>query len=65
MSASGNEGHVWNEVDDKTFLKNLGVYIVVTPKLVTPESKNMLRIEDPKGLLFFLLGNLEAFQMLH
>ena len=23
-----NEGHVWNEVDDKTFLKNLGGYIV-------------------------------------
>ena len=22
-----NEGHVWNEVDDKTFLKNLGGYI--------------------------------------
>ena len=23
-----NEGHVWNEVDDKTFLKNLGGYII-------------------------------------
>jgi len=23
-----NDGHVWNEVDDKTFLKNLGGYIV-------------------------------------
>jgi predicted HTH transcriptional regulator len=23
-----NEGHVWNDVDDKTFLKNLGGYIV-------------------------------------
>ena len=23
-----NEGHVWNEVDDKTFLKNLGGYVV-------------------------------------
>ena len=23
-----NDGHVWNEVDDKTFLKNLGGYII-------------------------------------
>lgn len=23
-----NEGHVWNEVDDRTFLKNLGGYII-------------------------------------
>ncbi|MCR4858582.1 MAG: putative DNA binding domain-containing protein [Bacteroidales bacterium] len=23
-----NEGHVWNDVDDKTFLKNLGGYII-------------------------------------
>ena len=24
-----NEGHVWNEIDDKSFLKNLGGYVVV------------------------------------
>ena len=24
-----NEGHVWNEIDDMSFLKNLGGYVVV------------------------------------